>query len=139
MDSELAFVVEGLPPAKGEARSILAAGHPHNERVVRLLEAARRSQRDSGLQPIKNPVTVGLEVVVQVSEGTAPGDATNYLGGIGDVLQKRRVNIPAENPAAPVSCSAFDDDGQIREVHYREQLGDHICYWVRIWPLESYE
>lgn len=37
---EVAFVVDGWPPAKNEAKSMLAAGHPFADRVLHLLRAA---------------------------------------------------------------------------------------------------
>jgi hypothetical protein len=38
---EISISVEGYPPAKNEAKSMLAAGHLYTDRVRLLLEAAR--------------------------------------------------------------------------------------------------
>ncbi|MEP6527859.1 MAG: hypothetical protein ABJA86_11920 [Nocardioidaceae bacterium] len=38
---ELSVSVDGLPPVKNEAKSMLAAGHAHTGRVIALLQAAR--------------------------------------------------------------------------------------------------
>ena len=53
---EIAFVVEGWPPAKNEAKSMMAAGHPYADRVLHLLEPPRwrwatRGRRRSAATP----------------------------------------------------------------------------------------
>ena len=50
---ELTITVDGLPPIKNEALSLLSVAHGHNKRVMSLLIAARRwplaaLQPDSG-------------------------------------------------------------------------------------------
>src|SRR6266480_4856888 len=85
--ADVAFKVDGFPPAKNEALSMLGAGHEHGSRVRKLLEAAKQAL-PVGFEPFSTHV--GLDVTVSAPEGRDPWDATNYLGGIGDVLEDKR-------------------------------------------------
>ena len=82
---EVAFVVEGWPPAKNEAKSMLAAGHTYADRVLHLLAAAK-SVIGNERSPLFGSDALGLELIVY-SPVAPPSDATNYLGGVGDVLE----------------------------------------------------
>jgi hypothetical protein len=55
---EVAFVVEGWPPAKNEAKSMLAAGHPYADRTLHLLTVAKVAVmvREFGLQAQRDSV-----------------------------------------------------------------------------------
>ena len=44
--TEVEFEVADLPPAKNEAKSMLAEGHPHLGRVLLLLRAVREAGGD---------------------------------------------------------------------------------------------
>lgn len=84
---EVAFAVEGWPPAKNEAKSMLATGHLYADRVLHLLQGAEvaiGNQRS----PVFGGDALGFELIV-CSPAEPPSDATNYLGGVGDVLLKR--------------------------------------------------
>jgi hypothetical protein len=48
---EIGFSVAGYPPAKNEAKSMLAAGHMYADRVLVLLQAARGAVGDAA-QPL---------------------------------------------------------------------------------------
>ncbi len=126
VNSEIVFEVNGLPPGKNEAKSLLAAGHRHAERVASLLAAARVAAG-----PVFKPWSerVGLELVVC---GEPDGDAPNYLGGVGDVLQQARRNLPSD-----AGVYLFRDDSQIREIHYRQEPSDSPHYRVRLWKLPT--
>jgi hypothetical protein len=63
-------------------------------------------------------------------------DATNALGGVGDVLQGRRSNVDFSHLGELAAASLFDDDKQIREVSYREEPGG-AGYRVRLWSLDG--
>src|SRR5882724_11838830 len=84
---EITIEMTGYPPAKNEAKSMLAAGHIYAERVMALLSAARKA---AGPDPkVYFPdVPLGLELVV-TSAAPPPSDATNYLGGVADVLEDK--------------------------------------------------
>ena len=64
-----------------------------------------------------------------------PGDATNYLGGVADVLQVRRANADLEHLGDLKEISMYYDDRQIREVCFSTVSGDTPGYLVRIWLL----
>lgn len=121
---EIAFEIDGRPPGKNEAKSVLSTGHSHAGRVTALLEAARHA-----IGPAFDPWTgrIGLEVTVY---GEPDGDATNYLGGIGDVLQGARRNLPTDS-----GVFLYNDDRQIREVRYRQEPSGSARYRVRLWKL----
>jgi hypothetical protein len=101
----LEFSVVGLPPAKNEAKSMLSAGHPHASRVRALLAAARDALVEQSDGTGFGSADLGLTVVLTTAT-PAPSDATNYLGGIGDVLRTsttaaRPVTTSARSPGSP--------------------------------------
>jgi hypothetical protein len=134
-DGELAlevYVSDQLPPLKGEAKSLLSRGHGQAPRVRALLEAAHAAKLNAGFSGFAGQ-RIGMEVVVRPL-GTAVGDATNALGGIGDTLQSRRQNLHVTYLGELADAFLFDDDAQIREVTYREEPGK-LGYRVRFWAL----
>ena len=131
---ELVLAVDGLPPAKNEAVSMLGPRHPHCDRVLLLLTVARSTlsstgQDGFGLSP------VGIDVCIFAPNHDLPGDATNYLGGIGDVLEdkSRRGQLVHLGDLARVSL--FHNDRQIREVRFCVREGASYRYKVRVWTL----
>ena len=135
---EIRFTVSGLPPAKGEALSMLGPKHPHAPRVRALLEAARLALQDGAWQLSGEPI--GLELVVDLARGGHRSDATNYLGGIGDVLQDkvrpfRGRDLSHLGDLRQVAL--YEDDSQIREIRYSETSARADSYSVRIWTLEA--
>ena len=85
--AELSFEVDDLPPTKNEAKSLLAPRHTPASRVRALLVAAKQAM-DFEPGPLFPRQPLALEVVVG-SPRRPKSDATNYLGGIGDVLQDK--------------------------------------------------
>jgi len=128
---KIAFSVSGLPPTKNEAKSLLAEGHPHAGRVRALLEAAAEAITQ-GAQPIERG-EIELELVV-FGPRQAPSDATNYLGGIGDVLQAKAPAPLIEHLGPLAQVHLFTNDRQIREIHYQEERGSETHYWLSIRP-----
>lgn len=130
---EIVFSVDGWPPAKNEAKSMLAAGHTHSGRVLRLLVAAKAAM---GAQP--SPVfgtdAVGLELVVH-SRLAPPADATNFLGGVGDVLEAKEHRGVLDHLGGLAAVSLYANDRQIREVSYRWRHASETGYSVRVWRL----
>lgn len=120
-----------IPPAKGEAKSMLSQAHTQHRRVRRLLEEAAAVMRDRELFV----GDVCLDVTVTARRRDRLPDATNMLGGIADVLQARTTgaDVAYLGPLASVAC--FHDDAQIREIHYRRLEGDLLGYRVVIRPL----
>jgi hypothetical protein len=85
---QVSFDVAGYPPIKNEALSMLSVNHPYAGRVKALLEAAEQARQAQGFVPV-DAGPIALDVVVRAPSGQNPADATNYLGGIGDVLQDK--------------------------------------------------
>jgi hypothetical protein len=102
------------------------------ERVRLLLEAASAVMADCSILD----GDISLDVTVIAPAGRQMPDATNLLGGIGDVLQARATGADVEHlgPLAQVAC--FHDDAQIREVHYRCVDGAEVGYEVVIGPTD---
>jgi uncharacterized protein DUF6946 len=128
--------VDGCPPAKSEALSMLGVGHPHAQRVRALLEAARSAASDWRWTPAEGPVA--LEVTLVAPAKRDPWDATNYLGGIADVLQDKRRDFPRldlSHLGDLRQVSLFVNDRQVREVAYRQLPGKEPRYSVLVRPL----
>jgi hypothetical protein len=131
--TEVSFDVDGFPPLKGEAKSLLAAGHQQASRVRALLAATLNSAGPDFI-PWTGPVA--LELRVRAPSFVGLGDATNQLGGVGDVLQARRsglVDTAHLDDLARVAL--FRDDAQIAEIHYSRQSAPVARYRVRVWTL----
>jgi hypothetical protein len=128
---EVSFTVSGYPPAKNEAKSMLAAGHIHASRVLDLLRAARDAVGGGGWSSRPGD-SLGLEVVL-TSPAPPPSDATNYPGGIGDVLEAKSRRGELAHLADLATVALYDNDRQFHDVRYRWQLGTAVEYTVRIW------
>ncbi len=130
---EVFLIVEGWPPAKNEAKSMLAAGHSHAGRVQALLSAAEQAITDQP-SPLFGSDALGLELVVQ-SPAEPPSDATNYLGGIGDVLEEKDRRGALPHLGELVHVALYLNDKQIHEVRYRWERSTQTRSSVRIWKL----
>jgi hypothetical protein len=128
------FEVMGWPPKKNEAKSLFAAGHAHADKVRVLLEAARDAiQRDSW-----SPATgeVALELIIR-SPGRPDGDATNFLGGVADVLQTTvSPNADVTHLGDLAAIGLYLDDKQISRISYRELPAVEVSYRVRVSAIE---
>jgi hypothetical protein len=130
----LAFRVENhFPPAKNTATSMLSASHPDASRVRALLAAARAAM---ATQPDFAPISdggVGLEVVLTPPTDREAWDATNYLGGIADVLEhKAHRGAAVEHLGNLVDVWLYRNDRQIKQVSYREEVHDPAGYGYRV-------
>ncbi|GAA4683117.1 hypothetical protein [Phytohabitans rumicis] len=134
MDS-LAFEVRGLPPLRNEALPILAAGHRQANRVRALLEAACRAAQHSGWTPVTH--LVALDVVLRRPPDHHCGDATHFLGAIGDVLQDKRraASVSLTHLGVLIDVALFVDDRQIRQISYREEHAPEPSYSVTVTAL----
>lgn len=135
---EIRFDVGGQPPAKSEAKSMLGAGHGHAPRVRALLKAARGALRGSNWQLTDEPI--GLEIAVSAAARERQSDATNYLGGIGDVLQVKTGplrGIDLSHLGELRQVALYEDDSQIREIRYSRSSAPVAGYSVRVWVLEG--
>lgn len=97
--NKISFSVSGYPPAKSEAKSMLSAGHQHAARVRLLLEAAEQALREHAFAPVEAE-QIALDLVVHAAPGQPPWDATNYLGGVADVLEDKSRRGPLSHTSA---------------------------------------
>jgi hypothetical protein len=130
---EIAFSVDGWPPAKNEAKSMLAAGHTHSDRVLKLLAAAKAATR-SQHSPVFGSDAVGLELIVH-SPMEPPADATNFLGGVGDVLEAKDQRGVLDHLGDMANIALYANDRQIQAVTYRWSSASDTGYLVRVWRL----
>jgi hypothetical protein len=127
----LSFSVPGLPPAKNEDLSMLGAGHSHAPRVLELLRAAKEVLQHSGFVPVDGS-PVALDVVVHAPPGKDPWDATNYLGGVADVLEEKSRRGTLDHLDELRHVWVYRNDRQIKEVSYRQLEASDVYYTVRI-------
>ncbi|MHB1008278.1 MAG: hypothetical protein ACYC1E_03350 [Propionibacteriaceae bacterium] len=125
------------PPAKNEAKSLLADGHPHANRVIALLEAAQQATLDRPGVVLFGSRPIGIDLMAS-SPSQPPADATSFLGGVvGDVLEARSRPGLVEHLGNLAKVGLYDNDRQIREVAYRWQHSSSVCYIVKVWELSD--
>jgi hypothetical protein len=129
--NQVSIEVPGYPPAKNEALSMFGAGHSHAPRVRLLLQAARQACSTQGFAPIAQG-RVSLEVVLNAPSGQNPADATNYLGGIADVLENKTHRGTLDHLGELARVWLYANDRQIKEVAYREVDADGPGYTVTV-------
>ncbi|TDC72772.1 hypothetical protein E1193_27005 [Micromonospora sp. KC606] len=135
--AEIAFDVPGWPPIKNEALSLLSASHKQHDRVRALLEAAAVASQSVGWKVTDR--LVGLDVTLRAPFGHPAGDATNYLGGIGDVLQDKTnpINLDLSHLGPLQQVALYLDDRQIVRVRYDVEPADSPSYSVRVVVLRT--
>jgi len=117
---------------------MLGATHPHRPRVVRLLEATRDAMAVSRVEPFALADSLGLELILRCRrDGYERGDITNYLGGIADVLQARRVNANITHLGELAKIYVYPDDRQIHEIHCQLLQNKVESYMVLLWRLSG--
>lgn len=114
---------------------MLAAGHSHAARMRALLEAAQQAMQRTGWTSVAGEIS--LELVVR-GPGRPPSDATNYLGGVSDVLQNKTVgrSLDLTHLSELGAVALYTDDRQIRQIHYTEEPADQASYSIRIRQLD---
>jgi hypothetical protein len=124
------FEVMGWPPNKNEAKSLFAAGHAHAHRVQALLEAARDAIEPDRWSPATGEVA--LELTIRCPS-RPDGDATNFLGGVADVLQTTvSPNADVTHLGDLAAIGLYLDDRQISRISYRELPAAEVSYHVRV-------
>lgn len=78
---------------------------------------------------------VSVDVTVTAPHGHPVPDATNMLGGIGDVLQARATAADVEHLGELDRVACYQDDAQIHAIHYQRVEGDELSYVVIVRPL----
>jgi hypothetical protein len=128
------FEVVGWPPKKNEAKSLFAAGHKHADKVKALLEAARDATQRHNWSPATGEVA--LELTIR-SPGRPDGDATNFLGGVADVLQTTvSPNADITHLGDLAAIGLYLDDKQISRISYRELPAAEVFYRIRVSAIE---
>jgi hypothetical protein len=133
--SEIRPDVAGYPPAKGEALSMLGPMHPHAPRVQTLLEAAKTAAANAEV-PTLGSTSIGLEMILRCPRDGNRSDATNYLGGVGDVLESKGHRGQLGHLGELARVALYDNDRQIEEVHYRWERAGAPSYSLRSWTLD---
>jgi predicted RNA-binding Zn ribbon-like protein len=120
------FAVSGLPPAKGGHQSPVHIDNKHVDRARLLLESlANALPKD--FVPLR--CAVALELTLHSPLRCPPGDALNFLGGVGDVLQRKIPDIAGHlGPLADVVL--YHDDRQIRRVRFDQRTAAELGYVV---------
>jgi hypothetical protein len=129
--NRVSFTVPEYPPAKSEALSMLGVDHPHATRVHRLLEAARRALDEQAFVPIESE-WFALDVVIHAPADKDPWDATNYLGGIADVLEDKSRRGTLDHLGELATVWLYRNDRQIKEVTYRQIESSNAKYTVTV-------
>jgi hypothetical protein len=139
MSWRIAFDVSGYPPAKGEALSILGEAHAHAPRVRVLLEAAHSATENSdGTGTPLGSSPIGMGLVLRCPRDGKRSDATNYLGGIADVLEDKAHRAGQLDHLGDLArVSLYDNDRQIEEVFYRWEQSQAPSYSLTLWWLKS--
>jgi predicted RNA-binding Zn ribbon-like protein len=125
----LVIRVEGLPPAK-QISPLLAPSHPHRSRVIALLEATREAL-SVDFAPF--PGAVALSLTLFTPDALPPGDPTNFLGGVADVLQ-RKADVFALDALSDVMV--YENDAQLRRIEFQQVPDDRTHYELRIHQLD---
>jgi hypothetical protein len=77
---------------------------------------------------------VALDVVLRSPAPRSAGDATNFLGGISDVLQARKTKqgVDLSHLGELADRALFSDDSQIQKINYRSVKKRSASYKVRV-------
>jgi hypothetical protein len=124
------FEVKGLPPKKSEAKSLFAVDHPKADRVIALLKAARDAMQRDDWKIVTGRVALELTIYCP---GRPGGDATNFLGGVADVLQgKAPSNVDVTHLQDLAVIGLYTDDKLISQILYRELPASEVGYRIRV-------
>ena len=118
----------GLPPAKN-GPSVLSIAHPHHQRVIDLLRAVA-AQLPDGFVPLRGAVSVTLTLHAPTS--TPRGDPTNFLGGIADVLQRKR---GVDSLGELANVVVYENDLQLRRINFTQATSSDVSYELTITDL----
>jgi len=106
------FTVEGPPPAYDLGFSIENPKHPRYRLTQKLREIAEKAMEGRSL--FKEDIS--LEIEHQTSRKEQEADSANIIAGIANVLQR----------------IIYENDRQIKEIHYRRRISEKDVYRIRI-------
>ena len=89
---------------------------PADQREKQLQTIRTNALREVATKEILNRLTGPVKIDIIYHRGKGRADSTNIIGGIADALNK----------------IAYNDDRQIKEVHYSENKKTTDEYWVSI-------
>ncbi len=104
--------------------------------MLRLLAAAYQASAEQGFTPAADGA-VALDVILRSPAGQAQSDATNYLGGIGDVLEDKAHRGSLDHLGDFATVWLYRNDRQIKRVSYRETEVSHPGYTVIVRTLDD--
>src|SRR5437773_3142430 len=106
---------------------MLGASHGHAPRVRKLLQTARAAAEDQGFLGFGTR-SIGLDVRLASPRDGNRSDATNYLGGIADVLEDKAHRGKLEHLGDLAVFGLYANDRQIEAVHYSWEAGNSTAY-----------
>lgn len=115
---------------------MFAAGSSQAAQVRTLLRAARRAAQECGW--VTTAAEIGLDLVVR-GPVRPRADATNYLGGVGDVLQDKVLgsDFDVSHLGELAAVALYGDDRQIRRIGYAEETAAQRGYTVRLTRVDA--
>jgi len=80
-----------------------------------------------------------MDVALRCRRDGDRSDATNFLGGIGDVLESKghRGVLEHLGELSSIALYLYDNDRQIEEVHYRWEHSPEPSYTVHFYELNA--
>ena len=126
---DIHIAVEGLPPAK-QISPLLAPSHTHRGRVLALLHAAKAAVPAES-RPFAS--SLSLTLTLFVPDDLPPGDPTNFLGGVADVLQEKQ---DVWDLGELRSVALYRNDAQLRHLEFRQEVGDRLRYELHLRQLD---
>jgi hypothetical protein len=119
------------PTPKGSGGALGAAGH-----------ASHSTTRGPPTPPLPGWITpvcrlkpIGLELRVAAARDGKRSDATNYLGGVADVLEDKGHRGALQHLGDLAAVALYDNDRQIEEAHYYWEEAASPSYRVKFWTL----
>lgn len=137
--TEIRLEVDDLPPPKSQG-SAMGPNSKYLPRVRALLEAAQQAIAEPDYESIGDH-RLHLAVEVHSTPQVEPWDATNYLGGIADVLEAKDKRTKAgqslEHLGDLAKVGLYKDDRQIKQISYKEVPSNRSRYVVTISALDT--
>lgn len=134
---EISFSVAGYPPAKDEAKSMLAAGHMYADRVLALLRAAAAAGPHLGTRCSCSRTSALPSTELSVASAAPPPTPPTTSGASHDVLEDKARRGAFEHLADLSIVALYSNDRQIEELHYYYRRGEPTRCQVRIWVVDG--
>lgn len=131
----LAAVLIQLVTLSGGYQIVFMTHLDTDETFDRLLEYLEAEDMTACDHPAGSASITGMPGYPPAGSGPdqPPSDATNYLGGVGDVLEAKGHRGVLAHLGDLAEIGLYENDRQIHEVTYRWDCSEAISYEVRIW------